>query len=165
MITSNKMYIRTGRKFVYVPNMVGMFWDGLHLLSKERRHDSIAMVIAQHYDHVTMCALAYAPKQMAWEDAKAVCKSYFGEVGRLPTRAELLLLKDYPDVLKNILKRAGQLITFWTNEEHSSGFAWVLGLTLDSYFGYCYSYNKDNYVSVLAFVDVPITDLIYERFI
>lgn len=170
-MSNNKMYVRVGRKFKYVPNMVGMYWDGLHLLSKERRDDSVAMVIAQHYDHVTMCALAPSHKVMNWKDAKEACKSYFGEncissisdiichFGRLPNRAELLLLKNHPDLLKSIHELTPS-IYFWTNEEYSSNNAWYLYLSLDYLFGFCSSSAKGNDLSVLAFVDVPITDLI-----
>ena len=170
-MSNNKMYVRVGRKFKHVPNMVGMYWDGLHLLSKERRNDSIAMVVAQHYDHVTMCALAPSPKRMNWEDAKEVCKSYFSEncissvsdiichFGRLPNRAELLLLKNHPDLLKSICKQALDNY-FWTSEKYNSDIYWLLGLYLSNYLGRCYACAKNYHYGVLAFIDVPITDLV-----
>lgn len=158
-MSNNKMYVRVGRKFKHVPNMVGMYWNGLHLLSKERRYDSIAMVVAQHYDHVTMCAIEPLPKAMNWEDAKEACKSYFGEIGRLPNRAELLLLKNHPDLLKSIYKLAPS-VDFWTNEEYSSQDALYLYLGLFSYLGYCNTRTKYYDYSVLAFVDIPIMDLV-----
>lgn len=158
-MSNNKMYVRVGRKFKYVPNMVGMYWNG-SLLSKERRYDSVAMVIAQHYDHVTMCALAPLRKAMRWEDAKETCKYYFGEIGgRLPNRAELLLLINHLDLLKFTYKFAPS-VYFWTNEEYGSRGAWYLGLNLNTNFGYCDNYTKDGDRSVLAFVDVPIIDLV-----
>lgn len=158
-MSNNKMYIRVGRKFQHVPNMVDMYWNGLHLLSKERRHDSVAMVVAQHYDHVTMCALEAMSEKMTWNDAKKICKSYFGEIGKLPTRAELLLLKNHSDLLEKMLVHAPSN-WFWTNDKCTSNLAWKLYLHLDASFGYCRDDDKDEYRSVLAFVDIPITDLI-----
>ena len=158
-MSNSKMYVRVGRKFKYVPNMVGMYWNGLHLFSKEKRYDSFAMVIAQHYDHITMCALVSSRKTMNWEDAKEACKSYFGINGRLPSRTELLLLKNHSSLLESIYEHAPS-VHFWTNEEYNSDRAWGLGLYLDSGFGYCTRNNKNSNGSVLAFVDVPIVDVV-----
>ncbi len=140
-----KLYIRDGRRFKYVPNMIGMYWNGI-ILTKERMQDSIAKVIEQHYDHVVMASLKRS-ECMTWYEAKKWSENYFDGKGRLPSRGELISLP----------KHVYPPLNIW-GEEYSKGTAWRLrwlsgGIDCDLKSG---SY----YMKAIAVTDVPILDLI-----
>lgn len=141
-----KLYIRDGKRFKYVPNVIGMYWNGM-ILTKEKMQDSIAVVIEQHYDHVTMASLRTSPI-MNWFDAKEWCLHAFNDVyqGRLPSKTELIILHKY---VNN---------KFIWGEEYSDNFAWTL------YWGnggvYNYTKDYDSYIRAIALTDIPILNLI-----
>lgn len=141
-----KLYIRDGRRFKYVPNMIGMYWNGI-ILTKERMQDSIAIVIEQHYDHVTMASLRISSK-MNWFAAKKWCLHAFNDVyqGKLPSKTELIILHKYVDNT-----------SIW-GEENSDKYAWTLG----QYSGGINGCDKDfvTYASAIAVIDIPILNLI-----
>lgn len=141
-----KLYIRDGKRFKYVPNMIGMYWNGI-ILTKEKMQDSIAIVIEQHYDHVTMASLKTSSK-MDWFDAKEWCLHAFNDVyqGRLPSKAELIILHKYVD--NSVI---------W-GEESSNRYAWVLGSCSGAINGYPKSDNY--YIRAITVADVPILNLI-----
>lgn len=139
-----KLYIRDGKRFKYVPNMLGMYWNGI-ILTKERMQDSIVVVIEQHYDHVVMAYLEMS-KQMCWYEAEVWCRDYFCN-GRLPSKRELISLSNYINFASNI----------W-GEERDDRFAWYLHRrSREVIFNY-----KDyiSYMNAIAVTDVPILNLI-----
>lgn len=141
-----KLYIRDGKRFKYVPNMIGMYWDGI-ILTKEKMQDSIAVVIEQHYDHVVMASLKMS-KVVSWYKAKEWCKvnGLFAGKGRLPSKMELIALHKYVDNAP-----------IW-GEESSNRYAWVLGSCSGAINGYP---KGDNYyIRAIAVTDVPILNLI-----
>lgn len=139
-----KLYIRDGKRFKYVPNMLGMYWDGI-ILTKEKMQNSIAVVIEQHYDHVVMASLKML-KYVSWYKAKEWCKNNFDGKGRLPSKAELIMLHKY---VYNT--------SIW-GEENSDKYAWTLG----RYSGGINGCDKDftTYASAIVVIDVPILNLI-----
>ena len=147
-----KLYIRDGKRFKYVPNMIGMYWNGL-ILTKEKMQDSIAMVdsiaivIEQHYDHVTMASLKTS-SEINWFDAKEWCLHAFNDVyqGRLPSKTELTMLHKYVDNTQ-----------IW-GEENSDIYAWVLGWYIGSINGY--PKTRSYSIKAIAVTDVPILNLI-----
>lgn len=139
-----KLYIRDGKRFKYVPNMVGMYWNGI-VLTKERMQDSIAIVIEQHYDHVTMASLKMS-KPISWYNAKEWCKNDFDGKGRFPSKAELMILHKYANK------------TFIWGEENSDNYAWVLGWCSGAINGYP-KYDSF-YIRAVAVIDIPILNLI-----
>lgn len=142
-----KLYIRDGKRFKYVPNMLGMYWNGI-ILTKERMQDSIAVVIEQHYDHVVMASLKTSSR-MNWFDAKEWCLHAFNDVyqGRLPSKAELIALHKY----------MGHT-SVW-GEENSDKFAWILGWCSGSIIGYSKT-HIDSATRAIAMIDIPILNLI-----
>lgn len=143
-----KLYIRDGKRFKYVPNMLGMYWNGI-ILTKEKMQDSIAVVIEQHYDHVIMASLEIS-KPMSWNDAKEWCKNCFYN-GRLPLNTELINLKKY------INTDTIHLHYIW-GEEHSCYNAWLLRWS-DGATNYG-TKSSNYYVNTIAVKDVSILDLI-----
>ena len=140
-----KLYIRDGKRFKYVPNMLGMYWNGV-ILTKIRMRDSIAIVIEQHYDHVVMASLEMS-KYMSWYNAKEWCENSFNRKGRLPSKKELISFSNYFNPTSNI----------W-GEEYSSGTAWRLR-QLNS--GIDYDLKSGSYyMRTIAVTDVPILNLI-----
>lgn len=147
-----KLYIRDGRRFKYVPNMIGMYWNGI-ILTKEKIQDNIAMVdsiavvIEQHYDHVTMASLKTSSR-MNWLDAKKWCLHAFNDVyqGRLPSKTELIMLHKYVDNTR-----------IW-GEENSDVYAWTLGCLSGGINGLPKSFS--NYAKAISIIDVPILNLI-----
>jgi len=142
-----KLYIRDGKRFKYVPNMLGMYWNGT-ILTKERMQDSIAVVIEQHYDHVVMASLNTSESGINWYEAKSWCENCFYN-GRLPSNTELINLKKYinADIIDHI----------W-GEERSDYYAWGLDWRNgDVYLG---TKGTGLYVRSIAVTDVPILDLI-----
>lgn len=147
-----KLYIRDGRRFKYVPNMIGMYWNGI-ILTKEKIQDNIAMVdsiavvIEQHYDHVTMASLKTSSR-INWFDAKEWCLHAFNDVyqGRLPSKTELIMLHKYVD--NSVI---------W-GEENSEVYAWTLGCLSGGLNGYPKSYSR--YARAIAVIDIPILNLI-----
>lgn len=142
----SKLYIRDGKRFKYVPNMIGAYWNGT-ILTKERMQDSIAVVIEQHYDHVVMASLEMS-KQMSWNDAKEWCKKqFFAGKGRLPSKRELISLSNYIDLISSI----------W-GEEYDNLFAWYLSWINRSIRN---TYKIDyGFVRTIAVIDIPILNLI-----
>jgi len=142
-----KLYIRDGKRFKYVPNMLGMYWNGI-ILTKEKMQDSIAVVIEQHYDHVVMASLNISENGINWYEAKSWCENCFYN-GRLPSNTELINLKKYinADIIDHI----------W-GEERSANCAWLLYWRS----GDIYFTNKyfSFYVRSIAVKDVSILDLI-----
>ena len=141
-----KLYIRDGKRFKYVPNMLGMYWNGT-ILTKENMQDSIAIIIEQHYDHVTMASLKVSVP-MNWFDAKEWCLHTFNDVyqGRLPLNTELITLHKYVDD------------THIWGEEYSAGDAWYLNWDAGNV--YTSSKNESRYVKTMAVADIPILNLI-----
>lgn len=142
-----KLYIRDGSRFKYVPNMIGMYWNGI-ILTKEKMQNSIAVVIEQHYDHVVMAFLE-ASKPMSWYEAKNWCKDNFYE-GRLPSNTELINLKKYI---------TSSTINFIWGEECSDSHAWVLSWE-DGYVDADRKIYSKLCVRTIAVKDVSILDLI-----
>lgn len=142
-----KLYIRDGKRFKYVPNMLGMYWNGI-ILTKERMQDSIAVVIEQHYDHVVMASLDTSKSGINWYEAKNWCENRFYN-GRLPLNTELINLKKYITL--------GTITWIW-GEENSNSCAFLLGWPS----GYIYDSGKyyNGYVMSIAVKDVSILDLI-----
>lgn len=142
-----KLYIRDGKRFKYVPNMIGMYWNGI-ILTKEKMQDSIAVVIEQHYDHVTMASLKIS-SLINWFDAKEWCLHAFNDVyqGRLPSKAELIALHKY--VVDNS--------AIW-GEENTDSYAWTLGHFSGGLNGCSKSF--DDYARAISIIDVPILNLI-----
>jgi hypothetical protein len=144
-----KLYIRDGKRFKYVPNMLGMYWNGI-ILTKEKMQDSIAVVIEQHYDHVVMASLTVGENEIEdWHDAKIWCENSFNGKGRFPSNTELINLRKY------ISNDIGSYV--W-GEEFSTMFAWYLYW----YDGSTYTGNKEygRSIRAIAVTDVPILNLI-----
>lgn len=141
-----KLYIRDGKRFKYVPNMLGMYWDGI-ILTKEKMQNSIAIVIEQHYDHVVMASLETS-SLVNWFDAKEWCKinGLFAGKGRLPSKTELIILHKYVDNTP-----------IW-GEENSDNYAWVLGWCSGAINGY--PKRGSHYAKTIAVIDIPILNLI-----
>lgn len=141
-----KLYIRDGRRFKYVPNMIGMYWNGI-ILTKERMQDSIAVVIEQHYDHVVMASLKTSSR-MNWFDAKEWCLHAFNDIyqGRLPSKTELTMLYKYVDDA-----------CIW-GEEDSDYYTWTLHWSDGSVYISTKCNGRD--VRAIAIIDVPILNLI-----
>lgn len=147
-----KLYIRDGKRFKYVPNMIGMYWNGI-ILTKEKIQDNIAMVdsiavvIEQHYDYVTMASLRTS-SSMNWFNAKEWCLHAFNDVyqGRLPSKTELTMLHKCADN-----------VPIW-GKEHSNNTAWYLSWSN----GYVSYTDKDysNCIKAIAVTYVPILNLI-----
>lgn len=147
-----KLYIRDGKRFKYVPNMIGMYWNGI-ILTKEKIQDNIAMVdsiavvIEQHYDYVTMASLRTS-SSMNWFNAKEWCLHAFNDVyqGRLPSNTELTILRKYVGCT-----------SIW-GEENSNDYAWTLHwCTGDVYIS---DKNIGRDVRAIAITDIPILNLI-----
>lgn len=142
-----KLYIRDGKRFKYVPNMIGMYWNGI-ILTKERMQDSIAVVIEQHYNHVTMASLTTSKSGINWDEAKNWCENSFDGKGRLPSYTELTNLKKY--ITNNTIRY------IW-GEEYSVYYTWYLRWI----YGYVSNSKYDyDYVRAIAVIDVPILNLI-----
>lgn len=144
-----KLYIRDGKRFKYVPNMLGMYWNGI-ILTKEKMQDSVAVVIEQHYDHVVMASLTVGENEIEdWHDAKIWCESSFDGKGRLPSNTELINLKKYITT---------DIRPYVWREDFSGIFAWCLYW----YDGSVYTNNKEwgRYTMAIAVTDVPILNLI-----
>lgn len=141
-----KLYIRDGKRFKYVPNMLGAYWNGT-ILTKERMQDSIAVVIEQHYDHVVMAFLKMS-KPMWWYEAEVWCRDYFCN-GRLPSNTELINLKKYITT---------DTINYIWGEKYDVDYAWVFRWN----YGGLYIFNKCDCrrVKSIAVTDVPILNLI-----
>lgn len=139
-----KLYIRDGSRFKYVPNMLGMYWNGI-ILTKEKMQNSIAVVIEQHYDHVVMASLEMS-ESMMWCKAKEWCENIFYG-GRFPSKRELISLSNYFHLISNI----------W-GEENDDIFAYCLDWRNRSI---CREYKGHSYFSkAIAVKDVSILDLI-----
>lgn len=139
-----KLYIRDGKRFKYVPNMLGMYWNGI-ILTKEKMQDSVAVVIEQHYDYVTMASLEIS-SPMNWFDAKEWCKINSLFEGRLPSKTELIILHKY---VNN---------KFVWGEEYSDIRAWCLNWSSGGLSFGNKSYNHA--VRTISVADVPILNLI-----
>lgn len=140
-----KLYIRDGKRFKYVPNMLGMYWNGI-ILTKERMQDSIAVVIEQHYDHVVMASLEMS-ERISWHRAEKWCNNSFGGKGRFPSRSELISLSNYINITSSI----------W-GEERTNLSAWSLNWVSGFIYGVFKCY--DVYIKAIAVTDVPILNLI-----
>ena len=141
-----KLYIRDGSRFKYVPNMLGMYWNGT-ILTKERMQDSIAVVIEQHYDHVVMAFLEPSFLRMNWYAAKDWCSIKVAG-GRLPSITELANLAKYISGYN-----------FWGEEMKKwDNCAWVFGHR-DGSIDYV---RKDTNADIRTVIvtDVPILNLI-----
>lgn len=141
-----KLYIRDGKRFKYVPNMIGMYWNEL-ILTKEKMQDSIAVVIEQHYDHVTMASLKTS-SGINWFNAKEWCLHAFNDVyqGRLPSKTELTILHKY----------VGNT-SVW-GEESSNDYAWTLHWCIGDVYE---SYKRNGRgMKTIAIIDIPILNLI-----
>lgn len=147
-----KLYIRDGKRFKYVPNMIGMYWNGI-ILTKEKMQDSVAVVIEQHYDHVVMASRITSISGINWHEAKNWCESKFDGKGRLPSNTELANLKKY--ITSDITRCT--LLYVW-GEEYSANNAW----TLDWRDGYVSTLSKNHslYIRAIAITDIPILNLI-----
>ena len=77
-IANNKMngdiYVRDGSRFKKVPNMVGMYYNGI-TFTKEQMQDTIGVVVDQKYDHIVICAIKQSEKRMTWYNAKNGAKN------------------------------------------------------------------------------------------
>lgn len=141
------IYVRDGSRFKKVPNMVGLYYNGI-ILTKERMPDSIGVVVDQKYDHLVVGAIKSSNLKMEWWNAKEWCKKQFNGKGRMPEIEELVLSRKYIDDY-------GQ---FWSNTEYTMApyIAWVLR------WGHCHAYNENKAHNgyARAVLDIPIKDII-----
>lgn len=141
------IYVRDGSRFKKVPNMVGLYYNGI-TLTKEQMPDSIGIVVDQKYDHLVVCAISHSDHEMTWQNAKKWCKKQFDGKGRMPEIEELIISR------KHIVD-CGWLWSNTTWGSSSSRFAWFL-YWYDGYVSYDY---KSTSYYVRAFLDIPIKDM------
>lgn len=114
----DKVYIRKGRRFVAVPNVVGMFYDGAKFtFTKEKTPSSIGFCYDQNGNTAMLTSLNVEGGTFSWYKAQGICiKPY-----HLPSREQILLAKKrYRSLLGNDI--------IWTCDvdESYSPNAWVL---------------------------------------
>lgn len=137
----DKIYIRKGRRFVAIPNVVGMFYDGTEF-TKERTPSSFAFCYDQNGNTAMLVLLNVERGIFTWYEAqKNRIKPY-----HLPTREQILLArKRYKSFPINI--------SIWTCDVHK-GFC---SYAYDSNENFCFfSYSKDYYAKVLLFFETKI---------
>lgn len=139
------IYVRDGSRFKKVPNMVGMYYNGI-TFTKKQMQDTIGVVVDQKYDHIVICAIKPSNFPMTWSKSKKWCKKQFGEEGRMPEIDELAIARKF------INKSS---IWVWSNTEYNFDSATYLGLC-NGYFG---NSLKDYDYYVFAFLDIPIIDI------
>ena len=146
---NNKMngdiYVRDGSRFKKVPNMVGMYYNGI-IFTKEQMQDTIGDVVDQKYDHIVICAIIPSEFPMQWSDTKQWCERQFEGKGRMPEIDELIIARKFINKLP---------IWVWSKTEYGLRGARSLGLKLDS----IYTMPKDDKYHVFAFLDIPIINI------
>ena len=136
------IYVRDGSRFKKVPNMVGMYYNGI-TFTKKQTPDSIGVVVDQKYDHLVVCANKHSDIEMSWQNAKEWCKEQFDGKGKMPEIEELVLNRKY-------ISDHGW---FWSNTELSSGSFNARGLGWRN--GYVFTGDKSIRHYVRAFLDIP----------
>lgn len=96
------IYVRDGSRFKKVPNMVGMYYNGI-TFTKEQMQDTIGVVVDQKYDHIVICAIKPSDTRMTWYDAKKWCKKQFDGKGRMPEIDELIIAKKLHQQITNLV--------------------------------------------------------------
>lgn len=133
-----KTYIRDGRRFRPIPNVVGMYWDGENW-TKERNKNSTArysrcyhqegnvayMVSLWKYDHIN------------WEDAIKQASSYIN--GHLPSKSQVIIATDQCEEL-----RKDDDCLYWTDCEYGCDLAWLWHWSSSRSFVYFYHYYKSH---------------------
>ena len=140
------IYVRDGSRFKKVPNMVGLYYNGI-TFTKEKMQDTIGVVVDQKYDHLVVCDIDRSDLKMSWQEAKEYCKNQFDGKGRLPEIEELIISRKY----------IADYGWFWSNTEYSSDsdYAWSLYWSN----GYVTLNYKSNSGYVRAFLDIPIVNI------
>lgn len=140
----DKVYIRKGRIFVAIPNVVGMFYDGAKFtFTKEKTPSSIGFCYNQNGNTAMLTSLNVEGGTFSWYKAQGICINPY----HLPSREQILLAR----------KRCGSLLSngiMWTCDidENYSGDAWGL----DWGDGYVDYYPKDYAAKVLLFFETKI---------
>lgn len=138
------IYVRDGSRFKKVPNMVGMYYNGI-IFTKEQMPDTIGVVVDQKYDHIVICAINPSDVCMTWNNAKKWCEKQFDGKGKMPEINEILLAKRFINCEKGV----------WSSTEYTSSYACSLHLNR----GNALNYLKGWRYYVFAFLDIPIKDI------
>lgn len=117
----DKIYIRKGRRFVSVPNVVGMFYDGDEF-TKERTPTSYAFCYNQNGNTAMLVLLNAENGEFTWHEAQEA----FVKLYHLPSREQILLVRTKYKSLFNGSFLANNII--WTRDvvESYSYYAWYL---------------------------------------
>lgn len=142
------IYVRDGSRFKKVPNMVGMYYNGI-IFTKEQMPDTIGVVVDQKYDHIVICAINPSDICMKWDDAKKWCEEQFDGKGRMPEIKELILARRYLTHIESV--------SIWSLTEYSANYAWFLAWRIGNVLRS--SKSISNYVYAISFLDIPIKDI------
>lgn len=145
----DKLYIRKGRRFVAVPNVVGMFYDGAKFtFTKEKTPSSIGFCYDQNGNTAMLTSLNVEGGIFSWYKAQGICiKPY-----HLPSREQILLVRTrYKSLFNNSILTSDII---WTCDvaESASYRAWALFWSD----GYIYYASKECYAKVLLFFETEI---------
>lgn len=148
----DKVYIRKGRRFVAVPNVVGMFYDGAEF-TKERTPLSFAFCYDQNGNTAMLTLLNVERGTFTWYEARENCiKPY-----HLPSREQILLARKRYESKRYELKRYESFpinISIWTCDAHK-GFSSYVYESRETFGGF-FSYPNDFNTKVLLFFETEI---------
>lgn len=126
-----KMYVRDGKRFRPIPNVIGMYWDGENW-TKERTNKSIARCYNQEGIVLDMFFLEKL-SCVNWYDATNEAKL---RNGYLPSHAQAALAIERCEELRK------DNDWYWTRDESSFNFAWRWSWLSSLSFAYFYDGDK-----------------------
>lgn len=143
-----KIYKRSGRRFVEIPNLVGMYYNNDDTFTEEKRDDSVGKCVIQNGDVCTICALEEVGRSN-WYDAKQILSTQ--TIWRLPEIEELVLAqRKLPELFKKDH-------WYWSNTECKDK-NYAQSSANSSYYWSTVAFNPTKNLSaiVLPFLDVKL---------